>query len=86
MYGDGVNESVVEDPLWKVFLENPSILDDAEEEEQRLQESRAMAEQDKRSLQEQIERTENSAKYSRDLFFGICSCWDSTFRLRPAVQ
>jgi len=67
MYGDGVNESVVEDPLWKVFLENPSILDDAEEEEQRLQESRAMAEQDKRSLQEQIERTENSAKYSRDL-------------------
>lgn len=67
MYGDSVNENVLEDPLWNLFLENPTILDDAEEEEQKVQENRTMVEQDKRSLQEQIERTENNARYSRDL-------------------
>lgn len=53
--------------LYGIFLENPAILDEAEEEEQRFQEDKTVLEQDKRSLQEQIERTENTAKYSKDL-------------------
>ncbi|HPZ18196.1 MAG TPA: AAA family ATPase [Fervidobacterium sp.] len=67
MYGDSIKETSVEDPLWNLFLENPAILDEAEEEEQRFQEDKTVLEQDKRSLQEQIERTENTAKYSKDL-------------------
>ncbi|MGQ9856967.1 MAG: ATP-binding protein [Fervidobacterium sp.] len=67
MYGERVQNVSDEEPLWKVFLENPNILDQVEEEEQKYREEISTIESQKVALQEEIERNEARAKYSRDL-------------------
>jgi DNA repair exonuclease SbcCD ATPase subunit len=67
MYNERVGNVVDEDPLWKLFLENENILEQAEEEEQRYKETINETESTKLSLQNEIERNEQTAKYSKDL-------------------
>ncbi|MGB9795261.1 AAA family ATPase [Fervidobacterium gondwanense] len=67
MYSERVQNVSEEEPLWKVFLENPNILDDVEEEEQRYREEVSTIESQKLAIQDEIERNEARAKYSRDL-------------------
>jgi len=67
MYSERVGNVVDEDPLWRLFLENENILEQAEEEEQRYKETINEIESTKLSLQNEIERNEQIAKYSKDL-------------------
>lgn len=67
MYGEGIKETKTEEPLWHIFIEDPSILDRAEEEEQKYTEMKNSLEQQKFELQNRIEKLENGAKYSKDL-------------------
>ncbi|MCX7653495.1 MAG: AAA family ATPase [Fervidobacterium sp.] len=67
MYSDGIRETKEEDPLWHIFIEDPTLIDRAEDEEQRYIESKNFLEQQKVELQNKIEKTENNTKYSKDL-------------------
>jgi len=67
MYGDGIKETKTEEPLWHIFIEDPAVIDRAEEEEQRYTDAKNSLEQQKMELQNKIEKLENNAKYSKDL-------------------
>lgn len=67
MYGDGIKETKAEEPLWHIFIDDPTIIDRAEEEEQKYTELKNLLEQQKMNLQNNIEKLENGAKYSKDL-------------------
>ncbi|WP_448377259.1 AAA family ATPase [Fervidobacterium sp.] len=67
MYGERVNIVNNEEPLWKVFLENENILEQAEEEEQKYKNLLAENETSKLHLQDEIEKHEQIVKYSKDL-------------------
>jgi len=67
MYGEGAKETKAEEPLWRIFTEDPTIIDRAEEEEQKYVDSKNSLEQQKLDLQNRIEKFENGAKYSKDL-------------------
>ncbi len=67
MYGERVGTVGDEEPLWKVFIENENILEQAEDEEQKYRNLLAENESDKMHLQNEIERNEQLLKYSKDL-------------------
>ncbi|MFN6992325.1 MAG: hypothetical protein ACK4MM_06350, partial [Fervidobacterium sp.] len=67
MYGENIQETSAEEPLWHIFIEDPNIIDRAEDEEQKFSEKRQLAEQQRFELQAKIEKLENASKYSKDL-------------------
>ncbi|ABS60682.1 ATP-binding protein [Fervidobacterium nodosum] len=67
MYGEGISQTEEEEPLWHIFIQDPSIIERAEDEEQKYQEIKNAIEKEKIDIQNQIEKLEGSAKYSKDL-------------------
>uniref|UniRef100_A0A7C5VM89 YhaN AAA domain-containing protein n=1 Tax=Fervidobacterium thailandense TaxID=1008305 RepID=A0A7C5VM89_9BACT len=66
MYTDYNSEVFPEDPLWKIFLETPNILERAEEEEKHYREQIDILEGKKAKIQEEIENLEISSRRLRD--------------------
>lgn len=67
MYGENVQETSTEEPLWHVFIQDSNIIDRAEDEEQKYTERKHLIEQQKFELQSKIEKLETVSKYSKDL-------------------
>ncbi|ODN30670.1 ATP-binding protein [Fervidobacterium thailandense] len=66
MYTEYNSETQPEDPLWKIFLETPNILEKVEEEERHYRERLDALEGKKAKLQEEIKDLEVSSKRLRD--------------------
>jgi DNA repair exonuclease SbcCD ATPase subunit len=67
MYGEGIQQTNTEDPLWQIFMQDPQLIERAEDEEQKYQETKNIIEKEKNDLQIQIEKTESRAKYLKDI-------------------